>query len=52
MLSSERFQLEGMRKKHNVSTFSGAVCSGVEKIAEETDTSKLVEVACVAGAWK
>ena len=42
-LSSERFQLEGMRKKHNVSTFSGAVCSGVEKIAEETDTSKLVE---------
>ena len=43
MLSSERFQLEGMRKKHDVSTFSGAVCSGVEKIAEETDTSKLVE---------
>ena len=34
---------QGMIRGHNASTFTGAVCSYVEQIAEETDTSKLVE---------
>ena len=43
MLSLERFQLEGMRKEHNVLTLTGAVCPNAEQIAENTDTSKVVE---------
>ena len=43
MLSLERFQLEGMRKEHNVFTLTGAVCPNAEQIAENTNTSKVVE---------
>ena len=43
MLSLERFQLEGIRKEHNVLTLTGAVCPNAEQIAENTDTSKVVE---------
>ena len=43
MLSLERFQLERMRKEHNVLTLTGAVCPIAEQIAENTDTSKVVE---------
>ena len=43
MLSLERFQLGGMRKEHNVLTLTGAVCPNAEQIAENTDTSKVVE---------
>ena len=43
MLSLERFQLEGMRKEHNLLTLTGAVCPNAEQIAENTDTSKVVE---------
>ena len=42
-IPSFQLQPEKMRREQNVSTLSGAVCSGVEQIAEETDTSKLVE---------
>ena len=39
------FQLkpQGMMKRHNASTLTGAACSNVEQIAEETDTSKVLE---------
>ena len=39
------FQLkpQGMMMGHNASTLTGAVCSNVEQIAEETDTSKVLE---------
>ena len=39
------FQLipQGKMMGHNAPTLTRAVCSGVEQIAEETDTSKLVE---------
>ena len=43
MLSLEGFQLEGMRKEHNVLTQTGAVCPIAEQIYENTDTSKVVE---------
>ena len=43
MLSLERFQLERMRKEHNVLTLTGAVCPIAEQIGENTDTSKVVE---------
>ena len=43
MLSLEGFQLEGMRKEHNVLTHTGAVCPIAEQIYENTDTSKVVE---------
>ena len=43
MLSLERFQLEGMRKEHNVLTLTGAVCPIAKQNAENTDTSKVVE---------
>lgn len=43
MLSLEWFQLEGMRKEHNVLTLTGAVCPNAEQIAENTDTSKVVK---------
>ena len=42
-IPSFQLQPEKMRREQNVSTLSGAVFSGVEQIAEETDTSKLVE---------
>ena len=42
-IPSFQLQPEKMRREQNVSTLSGAVCSGVEQIAEERDTSKLVE---------
>ena len=42
-IPSFQLQPEKIRREQNVSTISGAVCSGVEQIAEETDTSKLVE---------
>ena len=39
------FQLkpQGMMMGHNASTLTGAACSNVEQIAEETDTSKVLE---------
>ena len=40
---SFRLQPEKTRGEKNVSTLSGAVCSGVEQIAEETGTSKREE---------
>ena len=42
-IPSFQLQPEKIRREQNVSTITGAVCSGVEQIAEETDTSKLVE---------
>ena len=42
-IPSFQLQPEKMRREQNVSTLSGAVFSGVKQIAEERDTSKLVE---------
>ena len=42
-MSSFQLKPQGKMTRHNASTLTGAVYTGVEQIAEETDTSKLLE---------
>ena len=42
-ISSFQLKPQGMMRGHNASIITGAVCSNVEQIAEETDTSKVLE---------
>ena len=42
-MSSLQLKPQGKMMGHNASTLTGAVCPGVEQIAEETDTSELEE---------